>query len=155
MISNSWRDFACAFLISVNLRQTGVTKEEATLIEDLPPSDWTCEHGYGEIFFIHDWHWLTYSIVGSGIPRQAGLGCIRKTTALSRGSKVVNSLHLYLCFSSCLGGPLWLCAITHNPTKSISPQVGFHQCFNRRPEKKLRCPQTALPSFLSSLDTPS
>lgn len=155
MISNSWRDFACAFLISVNLRQTGVTKEEATLIEDLPPSDWTCEHDYGEIFFIHDWHWLTYSIVGSGIPRQAGLGCIRKITALSKESKVVNSLRLYLYFSSCLGGPLWLCTMTHNPTKSISPQVGFHQGFNTTSEKKLRCPQTPLSSFLSSLDTPS
>lgn len=78
--------------------------EKENAIEEWFPSDWP-QQICGNIFLIANWYKRARPTVGSAIPVQIGLTCIRKVDEQVRGRNPVSSITQWFCFSSSFQAP--------------------------------------------------
>lgn len=93
-------DWSLCWLVFVNLAQIRITWEEGTSIEELPPSDWVCGHGWDGVL-ISDWYWRAQPTVCSVTLEQVIKNCMRNQGEQAMEIRSVSAFSLRFYFNFC------------------------------------------------------
>lgn len=117
--------YSVFWLVFVNSIHMRVTRGERTSAEGLPPSNWPVRMSFGGVFTI-DWCGKSQSNVGSTLPEQGALGCIRKTTEEAMGSRPGSSVSWWSLLQFLPPGSfLWFLTILEALTRKPDNTVTF------------------------------